>query len=336
MTAALVLQTSFLGDVVLTTPLLTHLAARGAVDVVATPAGAAILDGHPAVRRVIAYDKRRADAGPRALARLAGTLRDARYDAAYHAQGSSRTAALSWLARIPVRRGFDASAGRWLYTERVRYRKAEHHARRLLDLAAPADAPLPRPTLHPAGADHDAAAALLASAPFGDAAFVALAPGSVWGTKRWPDYPALVAALPPELGIVVVGGAEDAPQAAAIAATASERVLDATGRLRILATAALLARATALVTNDSLPQHLASAMDVPTITVFGPTVPQFGFGPLATTARVVEHPGPLACRPCSSHGPATCPLGHWRCMREIPPATVAAALASVTRDVAPR
>ncbi len=326
MPPALVLQTSFLGDVVLTTPLLAWLAERGPVDVVATPAGAAILDGHPAVRRVIAYDKRGADAGLAGIRRLAARLRGEGYGAAYLAQGSARTAALARLAGIPVRRGFDTSAGRLLYTARVRYRKAEHHARRLLDLAAPADVPLPRPSLHPSVADHDAARALLATAPFGDAPFVALAPGSVWGTKRWPAYPALVTALPAALGIVVVGGPDDGEQARAIAAAAPGRVLDATGALRILATAALLGSARALVTNDSLPQHLASAMDVPTITVFGPTVPQFGFGPLATRSAVVEHPGPLPCRPCSSHGPATCPMGHWRCMREIPPATVARAL----------
>lgn len=329
MSAALVLQTSFLGDVVLTTPLLTYLAARGPVDVVATPAGAAILDGHPAVRRVVAYDKRRADAGLGGVRRLAARLRGERYAQAYLAQGSLRTAALAALAGIPVRRGFETSGGRWLYTARVRYRKAEHHARRLLDLAAPADAPLPRPSLHPAPADHEAAATLLAGAPFGDAPFVALAPGSVWGTKRWPGYPALVGALPADVGIVVIGGPEDGAHAAAIAAEAPGRVLDATGRLRILATAALLARARALVTNDSLPQHLASAMDVPTVTVFGPTVPQFGFGPLATRAAIAEHPPGLACRPCSSHGPPTCPLGHWRCMREISPAAVADALAAL-------
>lgn len=329
MPGALVLQTSFLGDVVLTTPLLTYLAGRGPVDVVATPAGAAILDGHPAVRRVVAYDKRKADAGLGGLARLAGTLRRADYDVAYLAQGSWRTAALATLARIPVRRGFDRSAGRWLCTHRVRYRKAEHHARRLLDLAAPADSALPRPSLHPSAADEAAATALLATAPFGAAPFVALAPGSAWGTKRWPGYPALVAHLPRDVGIVVVGGPEDAPHARSIADAAPGRVLDGTGKLRILATAALLARSRGLVTNDSLPQHLASAMDVPTVTVFGPTVPQFGFGPLATRATVVEQRGELPCRPCSSHGPPACPLGHWACMKQIAAGEVAEALATV-------
>ena len=86
--------------------------------------------------------------------------------------------------------------------------------------------------------------------------------------------------------------------------------------------AALIGRARLLVTNDSAPLHLASAMNTPTVAVFGPTVPAFGFGPLAERAAVAEHLS-LDCRPCDQHGPQRCPLGHWRCMREISPEQVA-------------
>jgi heptosyltransferase-2 len=68
--------------------------------------------------------------------------------------------------------------------------------------------------------------------------------------------------------------------------------------------------------------HLASAMETPTVAIFGPTVPAFGFGPLATRASVVGHES-LPCRPCDRHGPQRCPLGHFRCMRELAPALVA-------------
>ena len=80
-----------------------------------------------------------------------------------------------------------------------------------------------------------------------------------------------------------------------------------------------------LVTNDSAPLHLASAMATPTVALFGPTVPTFGFGPLAPRHRVMETTG-LDCRPCHAHGPATCPLGHFKCMRDLPAALVAAAV----------
>jgi heptosyltransferase-2 len=93
---------------------------------------------------------------------------------------------------------------------------------------------------------------------------------------------------------------------------------------------ALLARSRALVTNDSGPAHVASAVGTPVVAVFGPTVPAFGYTPFDERNRIVELAG-LACRPCSSHGPQVCPLGHHRCMREIGPAEVVAALDAALR-----
>ena len=331
--ASLVIQTSFLGDVVLTTPLLQHLAARGPVDVLTTPAGGALLDGHPAVRRVIRYDKRGAQSGLGGMRALAAELRDAGYATAYLAQGSWRSAVLAWLARIPARVGFDTSAGARLYTQRVAYRRDWHHATRLFQLAARDErVATSAPLLAPSRADQAAVDALLASAPFGDAPFIVLAPGSVWATKRWPAFDELAAALPSSHGVVVAGGADDRELATAITAAQPQRVLDATGRLSLLASAALIGRAAAVVTNDSLPQHLASAMGTPTVTIFGPTLPAFGFGPLAPRHAVVEHPPGLECRPCSAHGPQVCPRGHFRCMREISARTVADTLVPLLPD----
>lgn len=331
--AALVIQTSFLGDVVLTTPLLAHLAERGPVDVITTPAGAALLEDHPAVRRVIRYDKRGQASGLRGMRALAAELRVAQYQTAYLAQGSWRSAALAWLARIPSRVGFDSSAGAMLYTTRVAYQRDWHHATRLFRLAEPdPGTTVPRPSLRPGARDRDAVTALLATAPFGAAPFIVLAPGSVWATKRWPEYATLIGALPPAAGVVVVGGAEDRALASEIAAAAPTRVLDATGQLSLLASAELIARAVGIVTNDSLPQHLASAMGTPTVTIYGPTLPAFGFGPLAARHAIVEHAPGLDCRPCSAHGPQVCPRAHFRCMREITAATVAAALQPLLTD----
>jgi heptosyltransferase-2 len=78
----------------------------------------------------------------------------------------------------------------------------------------------------------------------------------------------------------------------------------------------LIRRASLLVTNDSLPQHLASAMGTRTVTIFGPTIPGFGFGPLAPGSVAVGHES-LPCRPCHPHGPAKCPLGHHLCMLDL-------------------
>jgi heptosyltransferase-2 len=100
---ALVIQTAFLGDVVLTTPLLVVLAERhGPVDVVTTPAAAPLLATHPAVRRVFPYDKRQADRGLAGLRGLARRLRAERYAVAYLPHRSLRSAALARLAGSSV------------------------------------------------------------------------------------------------------------------------------------------------------------------------------------------------------------------------------------------
>ena len=326
MSTSLVIQTSFLGDTVLTTPLLSQLANRGAVDVVTTPAAAALLTNHPAVRRVIPYDKRDAERGLIGLWMLARRLRVTGYDVAILAQGSWRSAALALLAGIPSRIGFSTSAGRLLYTKRVAYRDDLHHAARLLMLARPngrePTADELRPSLAPGEAERVAVDALLGNRARRDGgALVALAPGSIWGTKRWPYYPELARALADAAQVVVVGSETDARLAAAVM-DAAPGAIDATGRLSLLASAELIGRCRVLVTNDSAPMHLASAMGTPTVAIFGPTVPDFGFGPLAPRSVVVGHDA-LPCRPCDRHGPHRCPLGHHRCMRDLPPDLVA-------------
>lgn len=322
--ASLVVQTSFLGDVVLTTPLISALARRGEVDVVTTLPGAQILANNPAIRRIIVYEKRDGDRGLPGLSRIVRRLRhppEDRYDIAYLAQGSVRSAVLALTAGVRHRVGFDTSAGRSLYTERVRYRPDKHHAERLWSLAFSdcADPPTQdqfRPRLYPGEMEQQLVDKLLTDGGIGPG-YVVLAPGSAWGTKRWPFYPGLATQLAERFQVVVVGGNGDIESGDLIVEDLPPgRGLNTAGKSSLLASAELIRRATAIVGNDSAPQHFASAMGTPTITIYGPTTAAFGFGPLAprsTTAGVSD----LACRPCDRHGPARCPLGHWRCMREL-------------------
>jgi heptosyltransferase-2 len=321
---SLVIQTSFLGDTILTTPLLSALAARGPVDVVVTPLGATILRGNPAVRELIEYDKHGVDAGLRGIRRLARRLRVGNYDAAYLAQGSLRSAVLARAAHIARRVGFDTSAGRALYTDTVTYRRDTHHAERLWRLGAGDDAPAPaadaiRPRLYPGDAERRVVDEVLGD--FAVRPLVAISPGSIWGTKRWPHFASLVSQLD-GVGIVIIGNAEDAAVAETVTSVAAERVLDATGRLSLLASAELIGRCQVLVANDSAPTHLASGMGTPTLTLFGPTVPGFGFGPLAPRSEALGVES-LPCRPCHPHGPRECPLGHFACMRTLEASQVA-------------
>jgi heptosyltransferase-2 len=189
-----------------------------------------------------------------------------------------------------------------------------HEAERLLALAGPTGGRPAAIRLELTEDDRAEAYAWLASRGIGDG-FVAAAPGSIWGTKRWPGYGDLARLLPGR--VVVIGGPADREAAQAMVDAAPDRVADTAGALSLRVSAAILERAGVLVTNDSAPLHLASATGTPTVAIFGPTTPALGFGPRAPQAAIIERTD-LRCRPCSTHGPARCPLGHHRCMREIP------------------
>src|SRR5712671_2648292 len=341
MGGSLVIQTSFLGDVILTTPLIAELAQRGPVDVLVTPVGAAALENNPDIRTVIRYDKRGTYGSALTTWQTIQEIRGRRpYQAAYLAQGSFRSGLLAMMTGAKERIGFASSTGRALYTTQLPYAPERHHAERLWSLAMSSCADPPtrdqiRPRLYPSDEDRQKVDGLLRrSGSHGDP-FVALAPGSAWGTKRWPYYVELAKRLADEFRIAVIGSKTDATIARAITELLPpENVINGAGNLSLLASAELIGRAQAIVTNDSAPQHLASAMGTPTLAIFGPTVPEFGFGPLAER-RVVAGLDGLSCRPCDRHGPQRCPLGHWRCMRELSPDYMSSLLTEVLNPPVP-
>lgn len=339
MARVLVVQTAFLGDIVLTTPLLVELKRldpSGHVTVLTTPLGRAILDGHPAVDVVVTHDKKGADRGPLGVLRAARALRRERCDAAIAAQRSSRTGLLVRASGAARRIGFEGAAGRFAYTDRVPWDGARHAVYRYLALAGPlggdAERADPTPVLAVRRTAHEKVEALLAGAGIGSSdAILAIAPGSIWGTKRWmPEGFAEVARAAASLGLtpVLIGAPDEAHLCREIAARAGSGTLVLAGTTGPADLVALLARARALVVNDSGPGHVASAVGTPVVAVFGPTVPAFGYTPFGERNRIVEHES-MPCRPCDRHGPQVCPLGHHRCMTEIPSARVLAALAEV-------
>ncbi len=152
---------------------------------------------------------------------------------------------------------------------------------------------------------------------------IALAPGSVWGTKRWlPERFArlgveLLARLP-NSRIILTGSPDEATLCEAIERKIGNRtrVENLAGKTALKDLPELFAGFDLVVTNDSSPVHYAAALNTPTVAIFGATIPQFGFAPLAQNSSVVDA-GALACRPCSDHGPQVCPEVHFRCMKDV-------------------
>ena len=343
----LLFHTAFIGDIILMLPLAQTLRARypaAAITAVSVPQAAPVLRNHPAVDRIITYDKKGSERGLRGILTLARHLRALRFDIAFVPHRSLRSAVVVWLARIPRRIGFSTSSGRVLFTDVVPYGKALHEIERNLSLLRPLgtdDAELRLPELHPRAEDRKVVDALLRSyhmrwPSFNADSMVAIAPGSVWLTKRWPAeaYTALVRALVAGgWGVVLIGGPEDQGLCHSIAEAAGKpgTILNAAGAFTLLQSAELLRRCNVLVSNDSAPMHLGVAMQTPVVAVYGATIPGFGFAPLGKRDRVVEIEG-LACRPCGIHGGNTCPIGTLECLRRISHERVLHAVTDVVSD----
>lgn len=159
--------------------------------------------------------------------------------------------------------------------------------------------------------------------------YIAIAPGSVWATKKW-DVAGFLSVAKRLLDdtndhIVILGSKAELADADFIYDGLSEeqrtRVLNLAGKTSLDDLRSIYPKLSALVCNDSSPIHYASAYNVPTVAVFGATKPAMGFGPLADKSIVVEN-NDIECRPCSDHGPKVCPLGHFKCMMTIDPQKV--------------
>jgi heptosyltransferase-2 len=323
----LVVQTAFLGDVVLTMPLLHVLRSSpviGWLGVLAAPPGPELLDGQKLVDEIISYDKRGSGRGVRATAELALRLRDLRIDAALVPHRSFRSALIAWLARIPTRVGFDASGGRLLFTDVLPYRKHGHEIERIASLAEGIGVALPEgPVPFELRTPDWAQAALLSDlrdlAVDPGSPLVVIAPGSRWPTKRWPEerFAAAADALASLLSarVVLMGSSADRAVCGRVSELMKEKAVDLCGALSLDRTIALAHRAALVVSNDSAAAHIAAGAGAPVVAVFGPTVPAQGFVPYSRRSRVVETD--VACRPCGRHGGERCRRGDLVCMSRV-------------------
>ena len=336
MARILIVQSGFLGDIILTTPLVAALRRHrpdADLTMLVTPAGRPLVAAHPGLDGLWVDDKRAGGRGVRGLAALVRRLRAGRFDVAVAAHKSWRTALALRLAGIPRRIGFASAPGARLYTERVPRPLSAHDRDRLLGLLTPLGISASDPCLPWVAVDSPTrrrADELLAPHHDRDRPFAAVCPGSAWRTKRWPAaaFGALVSRLEREgWRCLLLGGSDEVTLTAAVCAAAGGRGVDLGGRTDLPLLAAVLARASVAITNDSAPMHLATAVGVPQVAVFCATVPAQGYAPLGPRAMVVERD--LACRPCGRHGGARCPRGTDDCMELVTVDDVCAAVGRV-------
>lgn len=315
----LVIQTAFIGDVVLATGIIEKLHAHfpGAqIDLLVRKGNEALLAGHPFLHEVLIWDKK--EHKLRNLIRLIKRVRRTKYDTVINVQRFAATGLLTALSGAKEKIGFDKNPmSRW-FTRRVPHIVSTsaaplHEVQRNQELIHSFTDDKPAmPRLYPTEKD------LGRVAEYKSVPYITISPASVWFTKQYPKekWVEFIKRVPESYHVYLLGAPSDAALCAFIKGD-DPRVTDLSGKLTFLQSAALMRDAYMNYTNDSAPMHFASALNAPVTAVYCSTIPAFGFGPLSDKKFIVEIEEPLDCRPCGLHGYKACPLGHFKCAYRI-------------------
>jgi heptosyltransferase-2 len=296
---------------------------ESAIYVLAKPWVGPLFEGHPAVDAVLSYRK---DAGyPRALLevlRTASELRRFKFDLAVLFQNAFEAALLAWLAAIPDRLGYNTDGRGLLLSHPVQRpkEKSRHQVEYYLGILQGVNWSVVSrdPKVHVSGTKAEAVRSLLLSNGVSEGDFLlGIAPGATYGpAKRWPPerFAAVADMAAQRWGakIVVLGSGSERSIGEEVMRAMKSPALNLCGQTGLDEAAAVIRQCRGFVTNDSGLMHLAAALDVPTVAVFGSTDPE-ATGPRSRKARVVRHP--LDCSPCLKPDCADgCP-----CLRSIGP-----------------
>lgn len=306
----LVVQTAFIGDVILATALLETLKANyptATIDILVRKGNESLFTNHPFINRVQIFDKQ--NQKYRNLFQLVRTIRAAAYDWVINLQRYFTTGLISLLSGAEHRIGFAKNPLAFFYTQRVKHHiDGRHEIDRNHDLIkAFTTLKVRKPKLYPQRLESK----YLAAKPY-----ICIVPASVWYTKQWPwrEWVKLIDQLADRFQIYCLGGKMDLDVCQKIReAIAVKRFEILAGQLDLLESAAVMGGAVMNYANDSAALHLASAVNAPIAAIFCSTVPAFGFRPLSDKSYIIEYPETLACRPCGLHGKKACPQKHFRC-----------------------
>lgn len=316
----LIIQTAFIGDVVLATPLIEKLHVffpDAEIDFLLRKGNEQLLTGHPYVHELLIWDKKKDKL--QNLFRVLSKIRGKKYDRVINLQRFFATGFLTAFSGSAETIGFDKNPLSFLFSNKIKHQvggiPAMHETARNLELIRDfTDDSIFKPVLYPSLSDF----ALVD--PLTKTDFITISPASVWFTKQFPasKWISFIRVIPTGLKIYLLGGPGDVPLCENIRQACGDSDIEViAGKLSFLQSAALMSRASMNYVNDSAPMHFASAMNAPVTAVYCSTIPGFGFGPLSDISRIVEVQEKLYCRPCGLHGYKTCPEKHFRCAFDI-------------------
>jgi ADP-heptose:LPS heptosyltransferase len=316
MKSILIIQTAFIGDVILATPLIEKLHQQypdAAIDFLLRKGNEGLLNGHPLLRQVLIWDKKQGKYVQ--LLHLIKLIRSNHYDYVINLQRFFTTGLITTFSGAHQTIGFAKNPLSLFFTKRFPHtidtaNGKVHEVDRNLSLITHLtnNEERMKPRLYPGDDDYKKIKT--------EGAYITISPTSVWFTKQYPreKWVALINITDPKYKIFLLGGKTDADACEWIKQQSTHpRIEVMGGQLDFLASAALMQHAVMNYVNDSAPLHLASAVDAPVTAIFCSTIPAFGFGPLSSNSHVIETTEQLECRPCGLHGYKVCPKGHFKC-----------------------
>jgi lipopolysaccharide heptosyltransferase II len=321
----LVIQTAFIGDVILATSLVEKLHSHfpdAQIDMLVRGGNESLLENNPHVRQVIIWNKKQDKISN--LFKIISAVRKENYDAVINAHRFFSSGLITIFSGAKEKIGFRKNPLSIFFSKRVEHSLNGKHEiernQKLIEHLTDTKPALPR--LYPSAADDEATQSFKMDLQGNKIKYICIAPASVWFTKqfpkeKWVDFIKLV---PEDIQVYLLGSVTDFDLCEDIQRQTSNvkrQTINLSGKLSFLQTASLMRDAWMNYTNDSAPLHIASAMNAPVTAVFCSTVPQFGFGPLSQKSFVGEIKYKLYCRPCGLHGYRKCPEGHFKCALEI-------------------
>lgn len=317
----LIIQTASIGDVILSTGLAEKLHQyypEAALHILVKKGMESLFSGHPFIKEVLVWDKK--NQKYRNLFHLLQQIRHSKYDAVINVQRFLATGLLTGLSGARYRSGFDKNPLSFLFHPNIKHLIGEealglHETERNQRLIASiTDYQAMPPRLYPEAKDFEVVKAYKATR------YICIAPASLWYTKQFPaeKWIEFIRKLPEDISVFLLGAPSDKNLCNNIIREANRNnVVDLSGKLTLLQSAALIKDALMNYVNDSAPLHLASATNASVTAVFCSTVPEFGFGPLSDHATIIQTELKLTCRPCGIHGHAECPEKHFKCAQTI-------------------
>jgi heptosyltransferase II len=333
----LVIAPNWIGDAVMSQPLLAAIKAsdpRVAIDVLATPWVAPVYRACSEVAELIEADLRHGQLQWGLRRALAAQIKKRNYASCYVLPNSFKSALIPWLATIPVRIGYQGELRRFLLTETKanspktqRIPMVEHYAN-LCAASGNLNTTISPPYLVPMASALESARARLQAAGIQTDALVVLCPGAEYGpSKRWPATHFAVLAqsilnAKPTASVVLLGSPSDRTIGDAIVSSVASqgRIFNWCGATSLDEAIAIIRLCSKVVSNDSGLMHIAAALQVPQVAIFGSSDPNHTPPNSAKASIISLH---LSCSPCHQR---ECPLGHLNCLNQISPERVFAAL----------